>query len=434
MYFSMPDEQQAPPPNMTVAMLGAMSAGGINLADGRNRTRLTRAQREIIDSLPQLFEVATTTGRQPNGREQIEREFLTAFYTATKQQAMLGTFTDVATQTCTRGYSYLFLTQSASLSIEFAAKLLASKNSSVIMAEPFLDYMRGIFDRTRVRYEACGESVIFGPNAAGFIKRSSAKGVFLCTPNNPTGRQMDAEQFKLIAETCKASDKILLLDATFRLFDRRPYDQYKILLDSGVSFMTVEDTGKAFPTEEMKVSILACSKDLYPELLKIYTEILLRAAPVHVLLMTRLLDDAMKKGFANTIWRDLDKNRKNLRNLLQGTCFQPDYHESTINLEWLDITNPNVNADVVANDLRERGLHVLSGAQFGSSGHYDQNNIRLSLSREQEYFARGLAILDGYINEKGLRTAPLAPTVPMQPNAIDLAIGAMIGTPKDGLT
>lgn len=213
MYKDMSNE-----PNMTLEMLEARNSGGINLLDGRNASDLTEGQQEIIDSLPQLDRAARNT----NQRE-IEGGFVDAFFAAAKQ-------------TCGRGYSYSFLTQSASLSTDFATRLLASRHASVIMVEPFLDYMRDILDRHRVRFEACDEEVMFGNGAASFIRQSSAKAVFLCTPNNPTGKQITEDNLRQIADACAATGKILMIDATFRLFDRQPYDQYKILLESRVSF------------------------------------------------------------------------------------------------------------------------------------------------------------------------------------------------------
>ncbi|MDX1923351.1 MAG: aminotransferase class I/II-fold pyridoxal phosphate-dependent enzyme [Alphaproteobacteria bacterium] len=403
------------PHNMTTLMMEARNSGGINLADGRTSSHLTSGQNAIIKDLPLLFDRANTMSQA-----EVERGFVDTFFAAAKQ-------------TCARGYSYFFLTQSASLSTDFAAKLLASRNASVIMVEPFLDYMRDILDRNRVRFEACDEELMFGPNSGEFIRQSSARAVFLCSPNNPTGAQISAENLRQIAEACKATGKLLMMDTTFRLFDRAPYDQYKILLDSGVSFMTVEDTGKAFPTQEMKVSILACSADLYKDLRNIYSEILLRASPVHILLMQRFIEDARMKGFRKTIWKDVGRNRFNLRRVINGTCFEPVNPASTISLEWLKITDPNISAEQITRDLKERGLHVLSGRKFHWSGRRNGDRyFRISLGRQKGVFGAGLRILEEYIGEKGLRRAQLLPQPPSQLDAHHMAIGAMIGTPKEG--
>lgn len=369
------------PDNLTLSMIAARESGGINLADGRYEVDPTPSQLAIIDKLPKLYKISRTWAKN-----RLERKFRRGFYTA-------------AQQTCAVGHSFVLLAPSASLCIDFATKLLAERNASIALIEPFLDYMRDMLDRNKARFEACGEEMLFSDKVAEYIAQSSAKAVFICSPNNPTGSQISKEQLTILANACKTHGKIILLDTTYRFYDRQPYDQYQVLLNSGVSFMVVEDTGKAFPLNEMKVGLLACSKDLYKDLLKIYSEILLRASPIHILFAEEFLQDLIKSGATNTIWKATDTNRALLRNIIHGSPLKVATPLSTTSLEWLRIDDPAIGAEKMAADLKTLGLHVLPGKKFFWSGRKNGDRyLRISLARNPDYFRKGMDILHQYLS------------------------------------
>ena len=87
--------------------------------------------------------------------------------------------------------------------------------------------------------------------------------VFVTTPNNPTGQHLQRPAFRALAEHCRDQDMVLMADFSFRLF--APYEtwrQYDVLMESGCSFIGIEDTGKAFAMGGLKLGMMVASPDL----------------------------------------------------------------------------------------------------------------------------------------------------------------------------
>jgi len=113
----------------------------------------------------------------------------------------------------------------------------------------------------------------------------------LVCPNNPTGQELTREQVAKVVELCQKKHLLLIIDFSFRfLSDFRKWDQYELLLKSGIEFVCLEDTGKTWPTMELKIGILMASEGIYASLEVITDDMLLNVSPIIFLLLTKYIE------------------------------------------------------------------------------------------------------------------------------------------------
>src|SRR4029077_18285200 len=120
-----------------------------------------------------------------------------------------------------------------------------------------------------------------------------ADALFLVDPNNPTGftltgtaqnEELTKKGFLEVFRYAKDYKKLLIFDFCFASFllpgtELGIFEIYKELEDSGVSYITIEDTGKTWPLQDAKVAIVKTSKDLHDEIYNIHTSYLLNVSP-----------------------------------------------------------------------------------------------------------------------------------------------------------
>ena len=104
--------------------------------------------------------------------------------------------------------------------------------------------------------------------------------IFLVDPNNPTGftltgsssdPQKIKESFLELFRYAKDNNKLLIFIFCFTSFllgdaDLGIFDIYKELDDMGVTYISIEDTGKTWPLQDTKVAMLITSKDIYEDI------------------------------------------------------------------------------------------------------------------------------------------------------------------------
>ncbi|YCK39834.1 aminotransferase class I/II-fold pyridoxal phosphate-dependent enzyme [Actinomadura sp. ATCC 39365] len=142
--------------------------------------------------------------------------------------------------------------------------------------------------------------------------------VFVTTPNNPTGRVVTEERLRALAAQCAEHDVVLTLDTSFRGFDPRAhFDHYRVLEDSGCRWIVIEDTGKLWPTLELKIGWLVTSARPGLPVAKVYSDILLGASPLVLALVQRFAEDAADGGLPD-LHRFIAGNRALVRRSLAG--------------------------------------------------------------------------------------------------------------------
>lgn len=356
----------------------------INLADGHASQEMPDPLAEILTDLTTLWNECT---RLPSHR--IERSFRSAF------AALAGS------PTMSRLPEFK-ICPTASNSADIVSAVLRQKRLRVRLIEPAFDNLALLLRRRGVALQSIPERELCDAAANGtlwaFLETKPCDALFLVQPNNPTGRVLKESEFRIITEYCAFRKTVLILDNSFRFYKRDPFDDYCILLNSGTSFMAFEDTGKVFPTNDDKASLLFYSSDLATAVATVYNELFLRASPFTLSFLTKIVKRTSECGLRRTIWPQLEERRLLLRQALSETGLGVDTASITSQLpvEWLDTSTMKTNDLQITQEFAALGLKVLPGRQFywNSINRPEcQKNVRLALMKQLPVVRRACEIL-----------------------------------------
>ncbi len=316
---------------------------------------------------------------------QIEADYIAAFYQLSQQ-------TVDTTKT-----KYLFL-QSASMSLELVANHLRLQKLDLALIEPCFDNLANIFKRHDINLEPIPDHYLEDePGLADMLKKLRSQAICLVSPNNPTGICYTRRNFEQLVEFCKEERKLLILDVSFRMY-RQPgdmFDEYRILQESGIDFVIIEDTGKAWPTKELKVSLLAMSANLFPPLFDIYTDFIFHHSQFVISFLTQFIKNSIADNL-QSVHEVVDINRKVLRETIQDTILAFVGKDST-NMAWLKI-NGKLKARELAATLAKEDLFILPGNHFyWSEDRTGDRFIRIALIRDPDVFAQAAKKLRGIL-------------------------------------
>ncbi|GAA3838408.1 aminotransferase class I/II-fold pyridoxal phosphate-dependent enzyme [Streptomyces phyllanthi] len=346
-----------------------------NLADGHAHQFQDPAQQLIVRQLPSLF---AESERRP--LRDLEEEFRLAFY-------------GLAGQPTAADRRRTLLCQSASQSIDLVAAFLSAQGTQVGLLRPCFDNLPGILRRRGALLRPVAEHDLTGPGLERLLGEGGLGALFVTLPNNPTGFTLTEPEFARLVQRCATAGTLLVIDWTFRFHTGcERWDQYAVLENSGVSYLCVEDTGKTWPTLDMKCSILAASEDLYGPLYELHNDLLLNVSPFVLRLVTRYLQDSAERGLEATVRWLVRENRAVLRRGLRGTVLAPAGPVATISVEWMRIGSPVLSALDVVGLLADAGVGILPGDHF----HWEDPQtgsryVRFALARDPAVFAAACA-------------------------------------------
>jgi enduracididine biosynthesis enzyme MppP len=283
---------------------------------------------------------------------------------------------------------------SSSVAMEIFSRCLVSTGvTSVAMIHPTFDNIPDILRGMGIKLIPLPEEALLDGSAD--IPRG-VQVLFITTPNNPTGSVLGREQLAHWARVCSANGLILALDTSFRGFDSRAqYDHFEVLAQSGCRYVVIEDTGKLWPTLDLKVGFLVFAPGEPLPLHRIHTDILLGVSPLILLLVKHFADDARDGGF-DELHRFVHGNRVLLHNALAGvpSLSFPDRH-SRISVERVALPE-GTTASAVWQALRQKNVHVLPCRQFHwADPEAGERFIRIALSRPPEVISAAAAALRG---------------------------------------
>jgi enduracididine biosynthesis enzyme MppP len=329
--------------NLTEIELAAIESG-INLADGHARYELSASQQKIIDELSEMYALAAEV----------------------------------------------------SPAMEITARsLYISGVRRVALIHPTFDNIPDILRGVGMNLLPMPEETLL--DGSGRLP-DGAEVLFITTPNNPTGHVLLPEVLTHWARECASKDVILVLDSSFRGFDERAqYDHYAILVREGCRYIIMEDTGKLWPTLDLKIGFLAFARDEPLPLHRIYTDILLGVSPLLMVLVQRFAQDAHDGGF-NELHRFVRANRALLRKRLSGlpAVSFPDA-DSRISVERVALPE-GFTGSGMRQTLCERAVHVLPCRQFfWAEPEAGERYIRLALSRPSEIIRTAADAIRDYI-------------------------------------
>jgi aspartate/methionine/tyrosine aminotransferase len=350
-----------------------------NLTDGHAFRSWTEAEEAIIDRFSQLFKHSDR--RMQAG---IEREYIRDFSLLAKQ-----TWDPAAL-----GYLMCF---TASMAFEIVANHLRLRHSSVTLIEPCFDNLADIFRRHGIPMDPFPDECIEADHDdfERALDAITTDAICIVTPNNPTGRTLSADNLRSLVRFCKRRRTLLILDNCFRAYLPRElvYDQARIVLDADIDVLLVEDTGKTWPTAEIKAPFFAVSRarGLFDQIYEIYTDFLLHVSPVGIKLLHEFIRLSQQDQMAS-IHQVVATNRQVLYEHIAGTFLTPCEHRFA-SVAWLRIEQ-SIDDVRLKRILDERGVFVLPGRHFywhdRSRG---ERFIRVALARDSDMFHEAATVL-----------------------------------------
>nr|WP_223242997.1 enduracididine biosynthesis enzyme MppP [Streptomyces sp. CBMA123] len=347
----------------------------MNLADGHARQQLTAAQAKIVAELPDMWAEAVL---RPVA--EIEQEAADSFF------GMLGQhshpFAAGRTLSC----------YSSSLAMEILARSLVTSSDAVALIHPTFDNIPDILRGVGLRLIPVEEEQAHDDDLPAELLRQVGC-VFVTTPNNPTGRVMTEARLTRLAEQCAEHDVVLALDTSFRGFDPdAQFDHYTVLDGSGCRWVVIEDTGKLWPTLELKIGWLVRSANVDLPIEKIHSDILLGTSPLILLMVKRFADDGADGGLTE-LQRTIAENRALVRAELAGVpdiAFVDEHARTSV--ERLHVGS-RLALDVWS-AVRSHNLYVLPCQKFHwARPDEGERMLRLALSRNPSTLVTGAQVL-----------------------------------------
>jgi aspartate/methionine/tyrosine aminotransferase len=220
--------------------------------------------------------------------------------------------------------------------------------------------------------------------------------LFVILPNNPTGFTLNLSDFQSLCELCERKGVTLIVDKTFRLYAREVFDDYAIMQSSGVEFLVVEDTGKTWPTLDLKVSLLVYKDTIASELRMLYEEIFLCSSNFVLILLTKLIERTAQNGLAQVVHKNAAERLALVGDALVGSSLEliPNRHKTVLPLAWIDCSGSGMSDLEVVAHMKQYSLAVLPGRNFfWNSPEKNTCFIRVSLMRPTMMFHTGLKAL-----------------------------------------
>jgi enduracididine biosynthesis enzyme MppP len=348
--------------NLTQFELLALNSS-LNLADGHARQELTPNQGRIIDELPQLW---AASAKRPV--EEVERDARQAYFQLVGQHSY------------PTAEGRVLSCYSSSVAMEIFARALATWTDSIALLHPTFDNIPDILRGVGLTLVPLEEDRLHDEDLTAELL-SSVGALFVTTPNNPTGRALSEARLRSLARQCADGDVVLALDTSFRGFEpAAQYDYYTVLESSGCRWVVIEDTGKLWPTLELKIGWLAFAEHVALPITKVHSDILLGVSPLILALVEQFSLDAARGGLAE-LHRFIAENRRIVRD---GLADVPDVSfpdpESHASVERIHVgARSSVRAWTA---LRELRVFALPCQQFHwAEPSRGDHTLRLALSR-----------------------------------------------------
>jgi aspartate/methionine/tyrosine aminotransferase len=351
--------------NLTTMEVDALTDldGGLNLTDGHARLYLSPEQAAIVERIPEMFAAAA---RRPF--PSIERAAHTAFLRAIGQH------------TAPVGTGRILSCYSSTLATDIVARALPV-GATVAVLHPTFDNIADLFVTRGLRLVPLSEEALLDRDWPG----PPVGAIVVTHPNNPTGLVTPEGHLRSLAEHAAHHGQTVIVDASFRGQVRdAQYDTYAVLDAAGTDWITIEDTGKLWPTHELKIGLLAYSERTKLPIERAFSESLLAASPVVLQLVEALAADWVDGGCERA--RDLvERNRAVVRETIAPVGLQLADPTSQISVARIGLPEDGPDSSLLYKDMLERGVHVLPCAPFHwADPESGLRYIRVSLARPFE--------------------------------------------------
>lgn len=351
--------------NLTTMEVDALTDmdGGLNLTDGHARLCLTSEQEGIVSRIPEMFTEATR-----RGFPSIERAAHAAFLGAIGQHsAPVGT-------------GRILSCYSSTLATDILARALPA-GATIAVLHPTFDNIADLFTTRGLNLVPLTEEELLDGSWPG----PPVSAIVITHPNNPTGLITPEGHLRSLADHTVRHGQTVIVDASFRGQVRdAQYDTYAVLDAAGADWIVIEDTGKLWPTHELKIGLLAYSERTRLPIERAFSESLLAASPVVLQLVEALARDWVEGGYERA--RDLvARNRAVLRDTIATVGLGLADPDSQISVARVGLPSDGPDSSLLYKDMLERGVYVLPCAPFHwADPESGLRYIRVSLARPYE--------------------------------------------------
>ena len=350
-----------------------------NLADAHTHQSQSNSQLKIVQKLPYLW-FESEKMRQFD----LEQKFIKTFFRVMGQNSALSSTKNT------------LLTYAASISIAIISTFLKNKNISTSLLHPCFDNLYDLLKYTQVDVSSLEENWLHDSDKVYENLKYNIKGdsIFLVEPNNPTGFSLSVHGDKgwdELIRYAKDYNKLLIFDFCFSAFmhgEKGPdlFDRYEMLDRAGVSYIAIEDTGKTWPLQDTKISMIKMSDNLYREIYDIHSSYLLNVSPFVLNLVTQYILDSEKDKFFSVISL-ITRNREIAIKKLSGSILTPLNQEVGVSVLWCKILNSKISSTALTNFLAHHEIHVLPGTYFfWNKKETGEEYVRIALARDSEVF------------------------------------------------
>lgn len=366
--------------NLTKYEISALSAP-ISVSDGHPRQQPTAAQAAILGRLTDLFIEGTVAPF-----EELEKRVQATFLRSLGQH----------TRAVDGGR--VLSAYASSVAMDVLARTLAENAPRVGLITPTFDNIPDLLKRWRLPLVPLAEEALV--NGEIPVPLDQLDTVFITTPNNPTGTYLGPEALRSIAEQCARAGLLLAMDVCFRGFERRfQYDVYTLLDEVGVEWVLIEDTGKLWPTSELKAGFLSFSANCRLDLADAMSDVLLSVSPFVLRLIEEFALDGAAGGF-DDLHALVRRNQETVARVLAGSSAAVTDPDSRISCVRVTLP-PELSAEKTYRDLQEVGLHLLPCGPF----HWDDNAageryLRIALGRDPEVIEQAATALTAYLDQR----------------------------------
>lgn len=220
-------------------------------------------------------------------------------------------------------------------------------------------------------FGACVEHV--GYDSIAEIKTEGRKAVFLCNPNNPTGKLLRRKEVSKLAEKCASSETFLFVDEAFIELSN-PEESIADLAAKSDFLVVLRSLTKTFAIPGLRVGFAVAS----PDLAKLMNNIRLpwNLNSIAFVAGEHLL--ANNKNYLNKSLALISKERGWLGSKLSAfRGFKP--YASDANFILVDINEFAIGSKELAERMLRHGVIIRDCASFGL-----ENHIRLAVRKRSE--------------------------------------------------
>jgi aspartate/methionine/tyrosine aminotransferase len=351
-------------------------AAPFNLADGHSRQGNGPVHESVLRSIGALYAASEQVEQHS-----VEQAFAETFFAAAGQQGALALPPPL--------FHY-----SASLSIAVAANAVKELGDRIGMVHPTFDNIPALAQRAGL------EALPISGSDADVVERlpEDVVALFLVLPNNPNAETLSHESFAYVASECARRDIVLVIDFSFRFFGALDeWDQYETLQRSGARFIGIEDTGKTWPSLDLKVGFAVADPWTQALVRRVTDDYLLNVSPFVLELLRRYVE-ADDLEAARSI---VAANRLVLVRALESAGVGATVEDSPLSVAWVTLPD-GWDGDDLARWLSDRGLSVCPGKQFyWADEETGRRFVRVALLRPLPYFAAAAARLSDLLRDYG---------------------------------